>query len=123
MGNLMNYVSLLEIDSAESLCDTMGPLLRLVGIVLLAIKIIVPIILIVVGMLELAKAVGDQDEVSKATKKLVQKLIIAVLVFLVATVVGLVMNLIGHNEYQACMGCINHPFDSAKCSANSNPGL
>lgn len=120
MGNLMNYMYLLEdvpeIDSAESLCAAMAPLLKMVGVVLLAIKIFVPIILIVIGMIELAKAVGDADDVSKATKKLVQKLIIAILVFLVTTVVGLVMRLVaGGTDYITCMPCIEHPFDTSVC--------
>ncbi len=104
-------VSLLDAtNSAEALCEDLKPLLRLVGIVLLAIKIVVPIILIVIGMIELAKAVGDEDKVSKATEKLVQKLIIAVLVFLVATIVGIVMRLIGGSQYKLCTTCLNDPF-------------
>ena len=102
-------------STAEQLCSDLAPLLRLVGMVILAVKIVVPIILIVVGMIKLAQAVGDQDDVAKATKALVQKLIIAVLVFLVATIVGVVMNLIGGSDYRQCTTCLNQPWD---CTGN-----
>ncbi len=121
MLNIMNFVNryiyLLDdetttgnIGDVKSLCTSLNPILRLVGFVMLCIKIVVPIILIVIGMIELAKSVGDADEVSKATKKLVQKLIMAVLVFLVTTIVTLVMTLIGGTQYTDCLTCIKDPF-------------
>ena len=120
MLNIMNFVNryiyLLDetttenIKDAGSLCASLSPILRLVGIVMLCIKIVVPIILIVIGMIELAKSVGDADKVSEATKKLVQKLIMAVLVFLVTTIVTLVMTLIGGTDYTKCLDCIKSPF-------------
>ena len=47
MLNLINFLD--TIDNTQELCDSLRPVLRLVGYVLLLIKIAVPIILIVVG--------------------------------------------------------------------------
>ena len=70
------------------------------------------------GMLDLAKAVGEKDEakVKEAQQNLVKRAIAAVLVFLVATLVSIVMGLVGGTEYKACMDCVNHPFNKTKCS-------
>lgn len=102
----------------ETICADLGPILRIVGIVIWGIKVVVPIILIVVGMIDLAKAVTEKsdDKIKAAQNSLIKKAISAVLVFLVVTIVGLLMKLIGDNSYQACVDCINHPF-SESCKA------
>ena len=99
-------------SNASDICNELQPVLRLVGIVVWGIKVIVPIILIIVGMLDLAKAVGEKDEkqIKEAQQKLIKRAIAAVLVFLVVTLVGIVMVLIGAEDYKDCMYCINHPF-------------
>ena len=90
----------------------------LIGIVVLGIKIAVPIILIVVGMTKLLGAISQQDDkaLKKAQEDLVQKAIAAVAVFLIATIVGLLMGVIGGDQYKDCMDCINSPI--TKCSPN-----
>ena len=107
-------------EDASSICAELSPILRLVGIVVWGIKVVVPILLIVVGMLDLAKAVGEKndDKIKEAQQKLIKRAIAAVLVFLVVTLVGLVMGLIGANDYKACMECINHPFNTSRCKSN-----
>ncbi len=96
----------------------MGVILRIVGIVVFGIKIVVPIILILVGMLDLAKAVSakKEDDIKNAQNALIKKAIAAVLVFLVATIVSLLMGVVNGRAYKECMDCIDHPF-SNKCKA------
>ena len=100
--------------TVEDFCTNpdMGTVLRIVGIVVWGIKVVVPIILIVVGMLDLAKAVTEKDEgkIKEAQQKLIKRSIAAVLVFLVVTFVSLLMGLIGGTDYEACIYCVNHPF-------------
>ncbi len=91
----------------------------LIGIVMLGIKIAVPIILIIVGMTDLLQAIskeGGDDALKKAQSALVKKAIGAVAIFLIATIVGLLMSLIGGDQYKDCMDCINSPFRN--CSPN-----
>ncbi len=105
---LANLITFLE---DVDLCGELEPALRLVGYVVLAIKIGVPIILIIVGMKDLAKAVTEkkEDDIKKAQQGLISKAIAAVMVFLVITIVGVLMTLVGTEKYQACMKCIKNP--------------
>ena len=115
---MLDLIYTLTINSANDLCKQMEPILRLVGIVVFAIKVVVPIILIVVGMLDLAKAVTEknEDNIKKAQQALIKKAIAAVLVFLVVTIVNLLMSLVGNKDYKACTDCLDNPW---QCNASS----
>ena len=75
-------------------CDSPDILkvLRLVKIIITIIKIVVPIILIVVVMIDYLKNIfsGDSD-LSKTSKVLVSKIITAVLIFLIPTIVNIII--------------------------------
>lgn len=115
----MNFIDLLSIldtttpSSATGLCTQLRPVLGLVGWVILGIKIAVPIILIIVGMMDLAKAITSKkdEEIKNAQSSLIKKAIAAVLVFLIATLVGILMSVIGAKDWKACTGCLNTPWD------------
>ena len=113
----LNYL----LATASELCSDMQPILKVVGIVVWGIKVGVPIILIVVGMIDLARAVTEKsdDKIKEAQNKLIKRAIAAVLVFLVVSFVGIIMELIGASDYQDCMKCINKPF-SCRDIANVN---
>ena len=72
------------------------PIWDVVGTIINIIWIGVPILLIVLGSIDLGKAVisSKEDEVKKAKKSLINRFIYAVLVFCVVWIVGIVMNLI-----------------------------
>ena len=61
------------------------------------IQIGIPIILVVLGTLDLGKAVlaGKEDEQKNAQKMLIKRCVYAVLVFFVVTIVSLVFSLFG----------------------------
>ena len=113
---MLGLFSLLDATS-DQLCSDLEPVLKIVGLVVWGIKIAVPIILIVVGMFDLAKAVTEksEDKIKEAQQKLIKRAIAAVLVFLVVTLVSNVMGVIGADDYKKCMDCVNHPF---KCKIN-----
>ena len=54
----------------------------------------------------------DENKIKDAQHKLIKKAIAAVLVFLIVTIVGVLMRLIGADDYKGCMTCINSPFSS-----------
>ncbi len=95
------------------------PILGLIGYVILGIKIIVPIILVIMGMLDLAKAVTEKDEnkIKAAQMLLVKRAIAAVIVFLVMTVVTIVVSLVNGKDWEGCKDCLNHP-TWRKCQFN-----
>ena len=105
-------LEILDYASGSALCQDLAVVLRIVGIVVLGIKIAVPIILIVIGMIDLAKAVTEksEDDIKKAQNKLIKRAIAAAIVFLVASLVGILMKLIGSEDYKDCLPCVDHPF-------------
>ena len=84
-------------------------ILNIVHYIYLGIIIVVPIILIFVGMLDLAKAVTEKkdDDIKKAQQSLIKKAVAAALVFLVPFLVGLIMRgMMKNTEYQTCWDVI-----------------
>ena len=80
--------------------------MKLVDIVILIIRIVVPIILIVTAMLKYAKVVssGDEGALQKTNKVVVTNLIAALLVFFIPLFIYLVAKLVFSNpEYRNCI--------------------
>ena len=73
---------------------------KIVAFIYNAIRIAVPLLLIIVGMFEMAKAVtaGKEDEIKKAQGLLVKKAVAAVLVFLMMSIVQLVINVVAGDD-------------------------
>lgn len=93
----------------------MTPIWNIVGFIVKAIWIGVPILLIIFGMIDLGKAViaSKEDEVKKAWKAFGRRFLVAVAVFAVVWAVGAVFSLVskvgdgaidGYNEesWNAC---------------------
>ena len=80
-----------------------------VSTVVMLIKIIVPILLIIFGMLDLAKAViaSKEDVIKKAQMTFVKRLIAAVIVFFVVSLVQIVVRFVSGNDENSIMGCFN----------------
>ena len=78
-------------------CDNLMPLIRLIrdGVIPL-IQIGIPIILIILGMLDLGKAVvaSKEDEIKAAQKLLVKRAIYALAIFFVVLIVQVVFGLL-----------------------------
>lgn len=78
-------------------CGTLWPLISLIknGIIPL-IQVGIPIILIILGMLDLGKAVvaSKEDEIKNAQKMLIKRAIYAVAIFFVVLIVQLVFGLL-----------------------------
>lgn len=84
-----------------------GTLVNVIAIVRLVMNIIcvaVPIIMILMGTIDLFKAVtaGKDDDIKKKQKALITRIIAGVLVFLVPTIVSVLMNLIGVSTWRKC---------------------
>lgn len=89
---------------------------NITSMVVTVIKIAVPVILIIMGMLDLGKAVMAQkdDEIKKAQSTFIKRIIAAVLVFFVVAIVQLVFSVLasadkGNNNIndQTITSCIN----------------
>ena len=77
--------------------------MRIVKIIINFIKVIVPILLIVSASLTFLKAVTDGKN-DRAFKALIRKIIAAVAIFMVPTVVGIILKLVDQNKvYYSCL--------------------
>ncbi len=81
-------------------CEGLGPIVAVVKGLFNIIKIGVPIILIIMGSIDLGRAVisSDDKEIKGATSKLIKRAIAAVAVFFAVTIVDVVMGLVAKGE-------------------------
>ncbi len=90
---------------------------RLTSLVVDLIKIGVPVLLIIFGMLDLGKAVMAQkeDEIKKSQQMFFKRLLSAALVFFVFVIVELVFNIVARDEKAGIWNCVNC-FINNQCS-------
>ena len=81
-------------------CSGLLPIVNLVKNLFNIIKILVPVILIIMGAIDLTKAVmaSDDKEIKAATSKLIKRAIAAVAVFFIVTLVTVLMNLVSQSQ-------------------------
>ena len=86
-----------------------GSLPYVVSTLVLIIKIAVPILLIIFGMLDLGKAVvaAKEDEIKKGQQTFIKRLITAVIVFFVIQVVQIIIRFVSGNDNSVaqCFNC------------------
>ena len=98
---LMNIVQLLDATGVnpEDKCRGFGFIVRIIKNGLFPIlQIGIPIVLIVLGTLDLGKAVISSDDkaVKEAQSKLIKRCIYAILVFFIVTLINLLFTMVGN---------------------------
>lgn len=90
--------------AALDACHGLGNAIIIVRFVLTIIQWIVPIILIVLGTIDLVKAVvaGKEDDIKKNQKALFKRILAGVIVFLVPMIVTILMGWVGNTEWKTC---------------------
>ena len=126
---LLNYLILIFISFmfwktnvlAEELsfCVQTSSIWQFVGYLVLALKIIIPIIIIVLATVDFAKAVinNKDDELSSAGKGLLIRIILGIVIFLIPSIVSVIFNMVklasdSVKAGEACEKCLNNPNDS-----------
>ena len=109
-----------------NLCQNAGVVkaAQIVGWMLFVIKILAPLILIIMGIIELAKAVISSDDkaISAAINALIKRAIAAVVIFFIPTIIALIFNIVGEaseakTKFKCLSTCISNP---SGCSIPSN---
>ena len=92
----------LEVD-----CNALQPIISVVKAVVSVFQFVIPVLLILFGLIDLGKAViaGKEDEMKKAQGTLIKRIIYAVAVFFVVTIVVFVMGIIGRGSSSAWYRC------------------
>ncbi len=108
--------------------DIPGAFPYLVHNAIVIIKIVVPILLIIFGMLDLGKAViaSKEDEIKKGQQTFIKRIVAAVIVFFVFQIVQIVIGFVSGSSKSTvtrCMECfINGTVDDEKACAEISPG-
>ena len=87
---------------------------HLIHLIVTIIKIVVPVLLIIIGMIDFTKAITTKDDtLGKALKMFLKRLIAAALVFLVFAIVQLLIQAFGGDDKANLTSCLN-------CFVNEN---
>ena len=97
-------------------CSNTANIWSVVGYFVLIIKIVIPLLLIVLGMIDLGKAVISSDEkaIKSSTNILIKRFIAAVVIFFIPTIVNAVFSVLevmGDTEkadYNICVKCVTN---------------
>ena len=106
---------LTDVTCGNITIDSMVP--KFVSAVVLVFQIAIPILLIILGMLDLGKAVTSNDEkqMKEAQKTLIKRIVYAVLIFFVIAIVKFVFGMLSQagskTDATSCIDC----FISGKC--------
>ena len=87
--------------NASQICNMLdADLIRFIHNIIVIIKIAVPIILVILGMLDFAKGVtsGKEDEIKKGQGIFIKRLIAGACVFFVVTIVQLLMSFVSSDD-------------------------
>lgn len=100
-------------------CQDTANIWRIVGYIVLILKIAVPVLLIVLGMIDLGKAVISSDDkaISNSVKTLSKRFIAAVIIFFVPSIVSAVFKMVTgtaitetgkDNDANICVQCVTN---------------
>lgn len=112
----------------DSFCQTSREMWQIVGKVLFIFKIVIPLLIIVFGMIDLGKAVisSEEKEIKNATTSIMRRLIAAIVIFFVPTIVDAIFNMINDFDsdknqagYNICEKCLTKPY-SNDCSGTTD---
>ena len=84
--------------------------------IIVVIKIAVPVLLVIFGMLDLSKGIIAQkeDEIKKSQQIFIKRLITAAIIFFVVSIVQLLVSFVSGNDHgiMNCASCFIHGVDS-----------
>ena len=101
-------------------CAGTAGIWRVIGYVIYIIRIAIPIIIILLGTIDLGKAViaGEDKKVKEAQKSFVMRIVYGVAIFFVFTIVEVIFGILGINfdkgDPKICWDCATKP-NSDRC--------
>ena len=119
---MLDALLFLANKTASSVCT--GGIASVVGLAKMVIKVlqlVVPIGLIIMGTIDMAKAViaGDEKKMKEAQKPFIKRIIAAVIVFLIPIIVNMVLSFVttGNSDW---IDCWNHSKWNGAIDVNSD---
>ena len=112
----VNNLNIEEINICSSENTTLK-VFQVIGYILFILKILVPIIIIVLGVIEFGKAALSGDEKANTTsfKTLMMRIITGVTIFFIPTILDFALSLVqgtkdAASKYDGCTTCMFDPF-------------
>lgn len=86
------------------------------------LKIATPVVIIITGMLDILKAVTAQkeDDIKKSQKKLINRLMMGTVVFLVFVIVEVVVGFVAEGDAKNAMDCVDCFLNNKNCVTVTN---
>lgn len=119
MKEMLLIISGADVTFASNMpnfCTKTSAIWQFIGYALFALKILIPLIIIILGVIDFSKAVvvSDDKSISKASVTLIQRVILGICVFFIPTIVNLVVGLITDiaqikDEAEGCYTCLLDP--------------
>lgn len=115
MNNLFNlfFTNVYAENVAEHFCQDFSGTMKLISIFILLVRIAVPLLIIVIGSLDLYNIVnsGKSDDLNKNIKVLGTRILIGVVVFFIPIFIRIVVNTVDSSQadYKVCIRCIENP--------------
>lgn len=100
---------------------------QIVGYILAVVKIVIPLLIIILGVIDLGRAVvsSDQKIIKDAGGKLVKRVILGICIFFIPQIIDLIFSMVGvfseemQEDYDNCFTCITQP-DNCDTSYDPN---
>ena len=105
-----NYDKNAVVSCGDNLLTNIPSLIpQVINIVYIAIQIAVPIVLVIMGMLDLFKAITAQkeDEIKKGQQMFIKRLLAAAIVFFVIAIVKLLFSFVADDKNGNMIDCVN----------------
>ncbi|MBQ6841425.1 MAG: hypothetical protein IJO63_04860 [Bacilli bacterium] len=106
----------LDFGGSQGFCYNTSVVFQFIGYVVLVLKILIPSILIVLGVIALGKAViaADDKEIKTAVNSIIKKFIAAVAIFFIPTIISALFTIVNgfgdiKSDYEICVKCITNP--------------
>lgn len=119
----MSGLMLLADDNIKYVCGGVADILSLVGWILTVFKIAIPLIIIALGIFDLAKAAisSKPEDIKKSATSLLWRFVGGVVIFFIPSLVMLVFGFVGgfsrteggaqaHVDWDTCYTCITKPW-------------
>lgn len=108
-------------------CSETAEIWQLVGNIVTIIKIVIPLIIIVLAVIDLGKAAvsSDEKQMKGAFSTLIRRVIAGVLIFFIPTLITLCFSIIGEfsddleSDYSVCAECVSSP---SSCQTGDETG-
>jgi hypothetical protein len=104
-------------DVIKSFCEETHGVWKMAGYLINALKVMIPVIIIVMGSIDLGKAVvaNSEDEMKKATQVLIKRVIAGIIIFFIPTIMNLILKMASNyvstiSSSSSCIECVTKPW-------------